>query len=67
MADRASSLGAFPRYTSKINPSSDEATKNVADWEPVMKKWDQVMTWAAQEGPQKHVEFVLCKHHKEVL
>lgn len=58
MANQASNLGGFPRYTTKVSSSDEAAKANAASWEPVMQRWNSVMEWAAQEGPEKHVEYV---------
>ncbi|KEZ40899.1 putative methylcrotonoyl-CoA carboxylase beta chain, mitochondrial [Scedosporium apiospermum] len=46
----------FRQYTSKLSPSDKVCQDNAASWRPVLEKWEDVMKWAAGEGPSKHVE-----------
>ncbi|CAI4211994.1 unnamed protein product [Parascedosporium putredinis] len=50
----------FRQYTTKLAPSDKVCQDNAAAWQPVLEKWEDVMQWAAGEGPSKHVE----RHHE---
>lgn len=47
----------FRQYTTKLAPSDKVCQDNVAAWKPVLEKWEDVMQWAAGEGPSKHVAY----------
>ncbi|KAG5758612.1 hypothetical protein H9Q72_013249 [Fusarium xylarioides] len=54
--------GTFRRYISKVSPTEKASQDNLESWKPVLERWQNIMQWAAGEGPTKHVE----RHHQRV-